>query len=53
MLLKVAQLLFELRGFKFVTKLVVVLKNFYSHSKTYLTIDESEIDDNVFKSIYN
>ena len=48
----------ELRGFKFVTTLVLVLKEikqkhdtFYSHSKAE-TINESDTDDNVFKSIY-
>ena len=52
----------ELRGFKFVTTLVLVLKKtesedktkydlFYSHSKVETVIGESDIDD-VFESIY-
>ena len=53
----------ELRGFKFVATLVLVLKKiesedkikydtFYSHSKAETIINESDIDDNVLKSIY-
>ena len=53
----------EVRGFKFVTTLVLVLKEiesqdkakydiFYSHSKAEIIITESDIDDSVFKSIY-
>ena len=52
----------ELKGFKFVTTLVLVLKKieskdktkygtFYSHSEAETIINESDIDD-VFKSIY-
>ena len=58
---KFKRLLFELRGFTFVTTLVFVLKKiededktkfdtFYSHSKAETIIKESDIDDNVFKS---
>ena len=57
------KLLSELRGFKFVTTLVLVFKkkesednskfyNFYSSSKAEITINESDID-NVFESIYS
>ena len=53
----------ELKGFKFVTTLPLVLKKiesegktkydtFYLHSKAETIINESDIDDNVFKSIY-
>ena len=53
----------ELRGFKFVTTLVLVFKkieskdktkfdNFYSSSKAEIIINESDIDD-VFESIYS
>ena len=53
----------EVRGFKFVATLVLVLKEiesqdkakydtFYSHSKAEIFITESDIDDSVFKSIY-
>ena len=53
----------QLKGFKFVTTLVLVFKkiesedktkynNFYSSSKVQIIINESDIDD-VFKSIYN
>ena len=53
----------ELRGFKFVTRLVLVRKkiesedktkydSFYSQSKLEVIINESDIDDNPFKSIY-
>ena len=52
----------ELKGFKFVTILVLVLKKiesddktkygtFYSLSKAETIINESDFDDNVFKSI--
>ena len=52
----------ELKGFKFVTTLVLVFKkieskyktkhgNFYSGSKAEIIINESDIDD-VFRSIY-
>ena len=52
----------ELRGFKFVTTLVVEFKKiesdgaskddpYYSHSKVKTFINESDID-NVFKSVY-
>ena len=53
----------ELGGFKFVTRLVLVRKkiesedktkydSFYSQSKLEVIINESDIDDNPFKSIY-
>ena len=53
----------KLRRFKFATTLVLVLKKienedktkydtFCSHSKAETIINESDIDDNVFKSIY-
>ena len=59
---KLIELLTQLKGFKFVTTLVLVFKkigsedktkngNFYSSSKTEIIINESDIDD-VFKSIY-
>ena len=52
----------ELRGFKFVTALVLVLKKiesdyetehdiFYSHSNVETVFNESDIDD-IFESIY-
>ena len=52
-----------MRGFKFVTTLVLVTKKIvskgktkydtlYSHSKVETIISKSNIDDNVFKSIY-
>ena len=60
---KLKKQLTELRGFKFVATLVLVLKKieredktkydtFYSHSKAETIINESDIDDNVFKSTY-
>ena len=59
---KLKKLLTELRGFKFVTKLVIVFKKieskdktkydtFYSSSKAEIVINDSDID-NVFQSIY-
>ena len=53
----------KLRGFKFVTTLVSVLKKIesedktkyntlYSHTKKETIINESHINDNLFKSIY-
>ena len=59
---KLKQLLSRLRGFKFVTKLVLVFKkieskdktwfdNFYSSAKAETTINKSNIG-NAFKSIY-
>ena len=59
---KLIELLTQLRGFKFVTTLVLVYKkrenkdktkydNFYSSSKAEITINESDIE-NVFKSFY-
>ena len=56
------KILSELRGFKFVTALVLVFKKieredktkydtFYSHSKAETIINETDIDD-VFQSIY-
>ena len=59
---KLIELLSQLRGFKFVTTLVLVFKkieskdktkydNFYSSSKAEIIINESDID-NVFKSIH-
>ena len=57
---KLIQLLTELKGFKFVTTLVLVFKkiesgikydNFYSNSKVEIIINESDIDD-VFQLIY-
>ena len=53
----------ELRVFKFVTTLALVLEKiksedkvkydtFYSHSKTEAILNKSDIDDNVYKSIY-
>ena len=59
---KLKKLLSELKGFKFVTILVLVLKKiesddktkygtFYSLSKAETIINESDFDDNVFKSI--
>ena len=59
---KLKELLAELRGFKFVTTLVIVKKiesddattkysTFYSNSKAETVINESKIDD-VFESIY-
>ena len=59
---KVIDLLAELKGFKFVTILVLVFEKiesedktkydtFYSNSKTEIIIYESDIDD-VFQSIY-
>ena len=55
-------MLYQLRGFKFVTTLVLVFKkiksknktkyhNFYSSSKAEIIINESNVE-NVFKSIY-
>ena len=52
----------ELRGFKFVTTLILVfqkiesgdkkkLDNFYSNSKVEIIVNENDIE-NVFKSIY-
>ena len=60
---KLKELLTELRGFKFVTTLVLVFRKiesgdktkydtFYSHSKAETIINESQIDNNIFKSIY-
>ena len=60
---KLKKLLSELRGFKFLTTLVLVFKkieskdntkfdNFYSRSKAEIIINESDIDD-VFESIYS
>ena len=60
---KLKKLLTKLRGFKFMTALVSVLKKiesedktkyetFCSHSKAETIIKESDIDDDVFKSIY-
>ena len=60
---KLKKILTKLRGFKFVTTLVLVLKKtesedkakydtFYLHSKAETIINGSDIDDNVFKSIY-
>ena len=59
---KLIELLTQLKGFKFVTTLVLVFKkiesgdktkyvNFYSSSKTEIIINESDIGD-VFQSIY-
>ena len=59
---KLAELLSQLKGFKFVTTLVLVFEkienedkrnsdNFYSGSKAEIMINESDIDY-VFKSIY-
>ena len=59
---KLIDLLTQLKGFKFVTTLVLVLKKiesddiskyntFYSHSQAEIIINESKIDD-VFESIY-
>ena len=59
---KLIDLLTQLKGFKFVTTLVLALKKiesddiskcntFYSHSKAEIIINESKIDD-VFESIY-
>ena len=59
---KLKKLPIELRGFKFVTKLVIVFKKieskdktkydtFYSSSKAEIVINDSDID-NVFQSIY-
>ena len=59
---KLIGLLTQLRGFKFVTTLVLVFKkikskdktkydNFYSSSKAEIIINESDIE-NMFKSIY-
>ena len=59
---KLIKLLTQLKGFKFVTTLVLVFKkietedksrfdSFYSSSKAEIVIDESDIDD-VFQSIY-
>ena len=59
---KPIELLTQLRGFKFVTTLVLVFKkieskdktkydNFYSSSKAEIIINESD-SENVFKSIY-
>ena len=59
---KIIDLLTELRGFKFVTTLVLVFKKiesedktkydtFYSNSKVEIIINGSDID-NVFKSFY-
>ena len=59
---KLTELLSQLKGFKFVTTLVLVFKkiesedktkydSFYSSSKAEITISESEID-NVFQSIF-
>ena len=60
---KLKKLLTELRGFKFVTTLVLVFKKiesddktkykaFYSHSKAKVVINESDIHD-LFELIYN
>ena len=60
---KVIGLLTQLKGFKFVTTLVLVFKKiesddktkydtFHSHSKAEIIFNERDIDD-VFKSIYN
>ena len=60
---KVIGLLTQLKGFKFVTTLVLVFKKiesddktkydtFHSHSKAEIILNERDIDD-VFKSIYN
>ena len=59
---KLIKLFTQLKGFKFVTALVLVFKkieskdktkyeNFYSSSKAEIIINESDID-NVFQSIY-
>ena len=59
---KLIELLTPLKGFKFVTTLILVFKkteskaktkfeNFYSNSKVEIIINESDIDD-VFQSIY-
>ena len=59
---KLKQLMTELRGFKFVTTLVLVFKKvesedktkygtFYSNSKAEIIINESDLND-MFKSIY-
>ena len=59
---KLKQLMTELRGFKFVTTLVLVFKKvesedktkygtFYSNSKAEIIVNESDIND-MFKSIY-
>ena len=56
--------MYELRGFKFVRALRLLLQKiesegetnydtFYSHSKAQTTINKSDIDDKVFKSVYN
>ena len=60
---KLKDSLTKLRQFKFATTLVLVLKKiesesatkydlFYWHLKAETVINESDIDDNVFKSIY-
>ena len=60
---KQKKLLSELRGFKFVTTLVLVLKKiesedktkydrFYLHSKAETIINGTDIDDDEFKSMY-
>ena len=59
---KLIELLIQLKGFKFVTTLVLVLKkienehkkkndNFYSNSKAEILINKNDIDY-VFKSVY-
>ena len=59
---KLKTLLTELRGFKFVTTIILVFKKiendiktkydtFYSNSKAKIIISESDIDD-LFESIY-
>ena len=60
---KLKKILTQLRVFKFVTTIVLVLKKienenktkydtFCSQSKAEKIINESDLDDNVFKSIY-
>ena len=61
---KLKKILTQLRVFKFVTTIVLVLKKienenktkydtFCSQSKAETIINESDLDDNVFKSIYS
>ena len=59
---KLMELLIQLKGFKFVTTLVLVFKkieredktkfeNFYSRSKSEVIVNEGDIDD-AFQSVY-
>ena len=61
---KLKKLLTGLTGFTFLTILVLVIKKmesesktkyntFYSHSKAETIINDSDIDDNVIKSVYD